>query len=682
MSSDWKEKTKRRHLILSASQFETWELCKRKWWLEKIRRLNVIQKSSFTFGTVLHAVIERWMQADERGYGKDGKPVDLYPEGWIYDGGEAVYGDDYANIKDLVATHPDMTDDVINAVLPKMKKALVSTEEEKRIVEDWLAEYGLDRLDEPTKDTDKDDKRLYKQVQSLRKVMDDGACITPDEQAIIQRLIEAAEENGTLVRLPGRRTEEEFRRSILISEEGTNVEILGYIDVSYDDRVEDHKSTKSMRWAKTEKSLRENTQVLIYAKQKLLDAEEQGREIPEEILVRHNIFCKDPHNLQVKHVEVVLTREEIDTKWAELLEHAQEMSFVRDSVEAYHEIPEPLNTSNSCNAYGGCPFLSICSGKESVEGYTKRVDFAISMSNMADRPTQVTVKGNTMSSAFASKLAAKKAANAGTKPPAEPAEQPEEPAPQQAEQPKQEAPVEKPAAQPTGEAPPWCNPECKACKDTPGFNSKGLPCRICDALASKNSRPPSSSFDIETVDGKQVWTEKGTGDTGTSSTKSSEAEITQSQASSPAPEKAQPKNDPDPVDEDTDSDTDTDGQSAAEAVLDNRGTGGRPKKGFILCVNTTPVFGGQRKGSGRHILRLEPIFEDLKKELAAACGRNSFYDIDVWDRRAKLAEAAPVLAEQFGTDIVTVMGYGGKNDLQALVDALRPHAGMEIIPAL
>ena len=79
---EWKAKRKRRVLNTSASQFETFKMCRRKWWLDKIRKLFVPSSTSQGFGTVLHACVESWMLANDLGYDSKGQAVDMYPQGW------------------------------------------------------------------------------------------------------------------------------------------------------------------------------------------------------------------------------------------------------------------------------------------------------------------------------------------------------------------------------------------------------------------------------------------------------------------------------------------------------------------------------------------------------------------------------------------------------------------------
>lgn len=70
-------------LVVSASQVETWDDCRRKWWFSKVHRLPELDKGFQIYGNVIHAVADRFFGADDLGYDrKTGKPVDLFPAGW------------------------------------------------------------------------------------------------------------------------------------------------------------------------------------------------------------------------------------------------------------------------------------------------------------------------------------------------------------------------------------------------------------------------------------------------------------------------------------------------------------------------------------------------------------------------------------------------------------------------
>jgi hypothetical protein len=75
---------RKKKLVLSASAISTFvDGCKRKWWFAKVAKLpSPHTPGHFTFGTVFHSVLERWLLADDRGYDENGEPVNLYPDGW------------------------------------------------------------------------------------------------------------------------------------------------------------------------------------------------------------------------------------------------------------------------------------------------------------------------------------------------------------------------------------------------------------------------------------------------------------------------------------------------------------------------------------------------------------------------------------------------------------------------
>lgn len=74
--SDW-------DLVISASQVESWDDCRRKWWLSKVHRLPELDKGFQIYGNVIHAVADRFFGADDLGYDrKTNKAVDLFPAGW------------------------------------------------------------------------------------------------------------------------------------------------------------------------------------------------------------------------------------------------------------------------------------------------------------------------------------------------------------------------------------------------------------------------------------------------------------------------------------------------------------------------------------------------------------------------------------------------------------------------
>lgn len=95
---------------LSISQISKYLECPRRWWFDRVVRLpsdgqDTKGKYSRAFGSILHAVVERFLDADASGRGKDGQPVNLYPKGWMWDQetGIRLTPDDEKIVQTLVA---------------------------------------------------------------------------------------------------------------------------------------------------------------------------------------------------------------------------------------------------------------------------------------------------------------------------------------------------------------------------------------------------------------------------------------------------------------------------------------------------------------------------------------------------------------------------------------------------
>jgi len=174
--------------------------------------------------------------------------------------------------------------------------------------------------------------------------------VTNTQQAQIKLLLKMAKEKGWLDLKPGSKVEHEFKVPL-----GDDV-LVGFIDVVQPagggcdhaslPSVDDHKSTGAMKWAETEQDLVDNTQLLVYAKVAHPEA--------EHVVLRHNVFCKDP--VSVKRVEVTVNRERIDKEWDKIQQSAKKMAGLRTVTDIEQVEPNP----RECNNWGGCPFKNEC----------------------------------------------------------------------------------------------------------------------------------------------------------------------------------------------------------------------------------------------------------------------------------------------------------------------------------
>lgn len=692
----WKVARKKRHLITSASQHETATLCFRKWWLGRVRKLESPSTTSQVFGTVLHAVAERYLRADDLGRDPEtGKPVDLYPEGW---------------------------------------------------------EQAWER--------DRKTKELYLAGEA-----------TPAEQTLIKSLIEAGIENGLLERLPGREIEHSFRESVMQADcpecngtgldvqsafvntkikcracggdgKGDHVEMMGFIDALYPDAIHDHKTAKNFKYSKNanHKSpnyLGKNLQVLVYAKLALDKLRKEGKPLPEKFHLRHNIFCKNPQHPTVRKVDVAVTPEQVEDHWNRvILPQTEEMIRLRRTAEKWSDIPDPPTGNRACNAYGGCEYMTICSGMETEENYESRLArqsksryVGVSVNETSGGNQSPTTKGtNTMS--FKDKLAKMKARQGTLKGGGSGEDiQPSTPEPTKAEEPAKPKGVEQaeaaqeqeaaPAkseqqAAPSGDSqtPPWAVPGCVACKGV-GFNSKGNPCGICNVKSKQSGDVTSQEFTTRPIGGGKVQWQHRQDDTIVGQTvvpgladaegnvpevkaqeraeKPQEAQPEQT-APEPAPEAEAPQTAPEPAagpprletkDEQAKAAQTT--EKPAKAPAKDKGGDepavptidepvsrprGRPAKGFTLLINCGVV-----KGAGK-LQYAEEVLARYGEAMAKEAEESSFYQINAFHRRDALAGAAKVIAEDIGNDTLVVTGLGsGMSDMKALIDALKPYAG-------
>lgn len=709
---DWKKARTVRLLVTSPSQHETFDLCKRKWWLKHVRKLKEASSTSQVFGTVLHSVIDRWLRGDALGRDpQTGMMVDLYPPGWM---------------------------------------------------------RATNRFDETKADGD----------------------VTPAEGDLIKRLVSAAIEQGVLEKPLDRVIEQNFQESIIhlpcprcegtgetfVEEEpgnslgatetcsvckgdgkGTHVMIKGFIDLLDPHCVTDHKSTKSMKWAKSPAKLRNDIQMRVYAWYLLVKLyRANDMQPPEKIILRHNQFCKDENDLRVRKTEAFITPEEIDAFWGDMERRAVEMDGLRRRADKWSDCPDPPEFADACNAYGGCNFRSICGGRETEEIYEKRLarweemqyvhggntsNLAAAMSATAQLPEE---KGNAMS--LADKLNGRNAVNAavtGTtqippvtvNPPVQVAAQPvmqqapmavaavAQPVQQQAPvaQPvvQQQAPVAQVAAAVQGavagagpqfkhsvipNAVPWAVDGCGGCKGL-GFNSRGAACRICEANGPKCTPPLPSATTFNLTpqgDGTVVWVSKTDPDdngvspfTGTAG----QPVVTEAKTQPAAPVQQAPvavQQAPvaqAPVAQVAAAPVAQPVQTAPLAQVEvptgdvkGQGRAGRPKKGFILVINAVVAKGEERLNSGRGVVRLNEVlvkFGALLAERCVAAGilkpNQTYFDLPAFDRRDELAKAAEQICENFGSDLVVADLANGTPDLKALCEAIRPFAGMEIV---
>jgi len=565
--------------------------------------------------------------------------------------------------------------------------------------------------------------------------------ISPIEQDLIQRLVTLSISVGVLQRKPNRKIEHEFDVLLLEdTEQQIEVRVIGAIDCLLPSSVEDHKSTKASRWIKSKRELAENTQMLVYGKICLLEAEAEGRKLnpTDTVLFAHNVYVKDPNKPQIKRVEVFVTAQDIEDHWARLIEDVRHMLTIKYLCKGWGEIPPPKDVAGTCNAYGGCDFIPICTGMESVDSYLKRLK--------QQEAVKLTLEGQIMS--FFT----------GQPQPNQPQPLPPPPAPAPSmgfinspeavldvpngqyvppptNIPTPVAPPVIPTGSPTPTPPPWADPTCQACLGT-GFSSNGQFCPICQTRAGQNSKPRVDQFKINynVYPGHAVWEHKDfptfKGISPLPNVHKIVTNIMQAQPqanpepqpqpqpqpqptpppqaniepqpqfqpqANPEPQPQQPPQPPQPQPQQfqpqptyvpqpqpphtpqpqPQSNIPPAVTGQAEITLQPRGRG-RPPKSFTLLMNCGIV-----KSNGKENVDIPTLLYNFLLSVANTHGKEKIHDLDPTTRTNAILQNINWFIGKLGTQTVAVpCGYrpDGGGDLETLVNALYPHADMIISP--
>lgn len=609
---------------VSASQFSNFTDCRRKWWLSRVAKLPEVAKGYLTFGTVLHACLERWCSGDANGRvpspapealqgQRPGEPVEVFPTGW-------------------------------------------ETVEEKGV----------------------------------------RVSVTPNEAALIKKLVEQAIERGIVVRGDGRVLEREIRLPLI---EG--VELVGFIDCyvpGTPPEIQDHKSfgESSTRFLKqsdptSPNYLGRDQQLRTYA---AAISQLEGWTGP--VKVRHNQFPKFADPRGPRTAEAVLEPDVLAEHWAHIQDLARSM-VLTSGIKEWKDVPGPEDP-NTCHKYGGCPFREICGRIVTLDGYRAKVEKQIE-ALATERPNvrldpkpkkKTTMTGDVFARAKA-KAQPAPAATATAPAPAVP----------QAATPTSINGGVPPPAQPVAaveNAPPWANPTCTSCKGT-GFNSKGRPCPICDAFAKKLNKPTSGKFNVtgsleegfsatvrpefEAELAGMNWSSKGgtvaaptpaaapapvlvaTGGT-MAVVYGSKQEVLPHNASAPQIAAA--------IDKVTAPDTAEVMAGTLEPVpgvtapAEEKPGRGRPKLGITILVGCV-----QLKGPSRPTVLAQALLEQVGAELAKDMGASSYWELDTWKRRDRIRQRAGAIAEALGKTVLVVPGVRDP-DVDSLVSALVQHA--------
>jgi hypothetical protein len=433
--------------------------------------------------------------------------------------------------------------------------------------------------------------------------------ITDEEAELIKIHAENAQEKGIWVRRPGRKVEAKIWRPM---DSRKGIFFIGFIDllIAAEAEIQDHKTTKSKRWALSADKLAVDLQMNLYGQEVLTRFDDVGEEPPTAVTFRHNQFSKDPLDPWSRFVETEVPARTIRDTWKYCTEVAREMLELRKKVidkggpERYpwNALPGPENCE-ACNAYGGCPYLGICTRRETLERYIRRV-------NDLNKKRTTFKKEKTMG--IFDQLSQKKAPEA-TK-----------------EEPKKF--------------------DCVACEDT-GKNSKGDPCKACQARESKSAE------------------DKAFAPKGEDKAKKKKGGILSRRKKSEAPQKEEPQKEEPKAEEPKAEEPKKEKPQAKEEKSEGKKRG-RRRKGFTLLIDAVPV------DTTVKTISMSKVVEPMKKDIAETLEAETFELADPFRRRDLMHKAVEVHLEDIGTAFV--VARAGTADEKAWISALEAHAGTVI----
>lgn len=328
---------------ISASQYKTWKMCRRKWAFGKVWGIKEPSKQHFVIGHAFHAVAERYITAQA------GTWEDLFPAAHVDAAGTHVPAWDAGLAPDESAWIQDM---IRRGVQKGVLQADPGSQVEVPIAfltpPEFADARGLPLL---AKAEVYLDETLTRRISALTTLYDGSPLPVGWD------------------RLPP---------------------FVGFIDQMLlhldPPRITDHKTAKSRRYAATPKKLAEDEQVLSYAALPLV-----LRPDVTQVMVRHNINIKEAGGPDPYCVEVPVTYEKVLTTWNDIRQSAADMQLVREIAPKFVDAAkgpaarannwqlvksavEEGRAQDACSAYGGCPFKDICFGRATAEQVVRRLD--------------------------------------------------------------------------------------------------------------------------------------------------------------------------------------------------------------------------------------------------------------------------------------------------------------------
>lgn len=647
--------------------------CFRRWWLDKCMKLPTPKKKATIFGDVHHAVGARFFLADDRGL-VDGKPVNLYPEGWM------SHAEKFGTNKNQIFTVSDAEASLIQILV------------DKAITEGiWVREPGR-RVEQPVGDY------MYKDKTTGEKQYGRVLCTEGNVKKV---------------------------KAIL----------KGFIDLETPTRIEDHKTAKDTKYCLSKKDLHKSIQMMTYALDKYERGHKGNLWLAHNNFIkdfdRPQVIKRE---IEVTEAEVYQFYNDITLPLVKKMFQLY-LYYTKDKINMWRDVPPPNNPNQECNYYYGkpCPFITICSGNCSIEtylaGYGQRINIEEQEEKSIERKTkmglldkikaqnatltaggvaantsaqpnaQTTTAQETNTQATLQELPQQNAAapaTTGTVAPVtglsaimqkynKPNVQAQAPAPvvtppAPVETPAPVTPVQQPAPAQKKQRAPWYSEvngvPCVACgqNEVLGFNSKGEPCRVCNVVAQREGRPTSASYNTDVVDGRIVIT-----------LKTVQTDLTVNKA---------PAQTAQPVQQSVTLAKPAEAKVQSETVQENKQptfpafnipqqeaeelkNGKFPEVGgFALLIGCMQI-----KGDSQFVVQADDILKASLDYLSSVAGKDAS-TIDHFQLMAALDAYIPNIVENLKKESWIVVSFAPTKGsaLARLIDGLRPYAAQVIAP--
>jgi len=342
------------------------------------------------------------------------------------------------------------------------------------------------------------------------------------DETLIRTLVDKAIADGYLIREPGRLVEREVSQ-ILYTDPITGQKIVwkGFIDLETNQSVEDHKTSKAVKWLVSAKKLKTNVQMMMYG----WDKYERGHS--GDLWLRHNNYIKNYDDPRIIQRSAEVNKEYVYGYYntvilpgfKEMLKYSQR--YPATDVEKWRDLPPTNNAEKECNYYYGhtCPYIGICTGQCNVALYRAKYELLrkenSTMGFINDlKEKNAAVMGAVTTAVVPEQIPAQPLSKTELVNAVDPSPVPVAPnpmdvlskiraatpsaAPVVAASAPESAPAPKSSPEPVDDRPkaPWHFPGCVACRDNPygGFNSKGTACVVCDAQSEQHGKLKSIDY--------------------------------------------------------------------------------------------------------------------------------------------------------------------------------------------